>query len=217
LTTERVPSAVTDAEEDGGGDEDGSARRDSDGTERRDSDGIESGDPDGTERHDSDGSERHDPDGTERRDSDGSERRDPDGARDAAGACAADRTRGRSPAEPAPFDDALVDRVAADAGLPADRLRALLAAHQSAIGTYTSVSGWLYELRRAYPRDPLVTRTGGVSYLAVEPTVWPEFAPSLGVDPEGEAFAAVRRVHDRAFRAVATHPGDGREAMVVRL
>jgi hypothetical protein len=118
--------------------------------------------------------------------------------------------------ELAPFDDALVRAVAADSGLAVERLRALLAAHRSTVGAYTSVPGWVYELRRAYPRDPLVARVGGAYYLAVEPTVWREFAPALGVDAGDDAFEAVRRVHDRAFRAVATHPGDEREAMVVR-
>jgi hypothetical protein len=114
---------------------------------------------------------------------------------------------------PAPFDPAVAREVAAAHAVAPARLASLAAAHQAGVRRYTSVAGWLYELRRAFPRDPLVARRPEAFYLAVEPTVWPEFVTDVGADDD-EAIA-LRALHDRTLRAVVDRPEDDRESMVV--
>jgi hypothetical protein len=126
---------------------------------------------------------------------------------------------------PTPFDASTVAAVADAHGVDATRLATLVRAHQSAIRSYASVSGWVYELRRAYPRDALVARRPAAFYLAVEPTVWPEFDRAVGVDVDdgdddpastpGPEAAALRALHDRVLRAAVDRPDDDRASMVV--
>lgn len=122
---------------------------------------------------------------------------------------------------PAPFDVEVVSTAAADYALAASRLAALVADHQALVGRYTSVSGWVYELRRTAPVDPLVARTPAAQYLLVAPSVWTEFATALDIDPDGEAARALRAVHERTAEATlsdgeATSTGDRLAMVVVR-
>lgn len=119
---------------------------------------------------------------------------------------------------PAPFDAETVSTVAAASGCSPTRLATLVVDHQALVGRYTSVSGWVYELRGAFPTDPLVARTATAHYLLVAPSVWAEFAAALDVDPDGGAARALREVHDRTARATLQEefpPSEDRLAMVV--
>jgi hypothetical protein len=114
---------------------------------------------------------------------------------------------------PTPFDEATLRAVAAATGVDAATLRRLVGAHQASLRRHASVAGWVYEVRRAYPLDALLARRPEAFYLAVEPTVWPEFESAIGAT--GDELAALRKLHGRVLRSVIDAPDDDREPMVV--
>jgi hypothetical protein len=119
----------------------------------------------------------------------------------------------------APFDEALIEAVAADRGRDAEGLRRLVRRHQEQMRELPGVEDLVYEWRKMLPGDPLVERHEDVYLLLVEPNVWPQFADALEFD--ADALAAVQAVHARQLRAaLGAETGqqtedDGREAMVV--
>jgi hypothetical protein len=116
----------------------------------------------------------------------------------------------------APFDEAVIESVAADHDLESERLRALLGRHQEQMRELPGVENLVYEWRKLLPRDPLVERREAVYLLVVEPNVWPQFADALGVGTN--ALAAVKAVHERQLSVVVgddAPSADDREAMVV--
>lgn len=114
---------------------------------------------------------------------------------------------------PSPFDEETVLTVAAEYGIDRDRLARLLDGVQSTIARYSSVSGWVYELRTAFPEDPLVERTSEAHYLLVPPSVWVEFGEALGIDDDHDpALAALRAVHDRTYRRAVDDPRETDDA-----
>ena len=125
----------------------------------------------------------------------------------------------RDPLEP--FDEAVIEAVAADHDLDPATLRALLERHQQQMRDLPGVENLVYEWRKTLPRDPLVERREDVYLLVVDPNVWPQFADALEFD--ADALAAVRAVHAEQLPAESTSQddergalrGDNRDAMIV--
>lgn len=110
----------------------------------------------------------------------------------------------------APFDTTLIETVAADHGYDTEALCGLVRRHQEQMRELPGVENLVYERRKLLSRDPLVERRTDVYLLAVEPTVWPQFADALGV--AADALAAIKAVHARHLRA-AVEDERGRKAL----
>jgi hypothetical protein len=107
--------------------------------------------------------------------------------------------------ELAAFETAVIEATAADHGVPAERLAALVEVHQSNVRDLPGVDDIVYEWRNYFHRDPLLARAEDAYYLALPDHVWDEFADDLGL---GETErAAVVAVHDRQARADAADAG----------
>jgi hypothetical protein len=117
----------------------------------------------------------------------------------------------RDPLEP--FDEAVIEAVAADHDLDSATLRALVERHQQQMRDLPGVENLVYEWRKTLPRDPLVERREDVYLLVVHPDVWPQFADALEFDDD--VLAAVRAVHARQLSAETTAQRDDRDAMIV--
>ena len=115
----------------------------------------------------------------------------------------------RDPLEP--FDEAVIEAVAADHDLDPATLRALLERHQQQMRDLPGVENLVYEWRKTLPRDPLVERREDVYLLVVDPNVWPQFADALEFD--ADALAAVRAVHAEQLPAESTSQDDERDAL----
>jgi len=101
----------------------------------------------------------------------------------------------------AAFDDETFDRVAAETGVSADRLRTLARRHQEGVRELPGVDDIVYEWRNHFHMDPLLTRTDAVYVLALPSHVWDEFADRLELS--AAELDALRAVHDRQARALA--------------
>lgn len=117
----------------------------------------------------------------------------------------------RDPLEP--FDEAVIETVAADHDLDSATLRALLERHQQQMRDLPGVENLVYEWRKTLPRDPLVERREDVYLLVVHSDVWPQFADALEFD--ADSLAAVRAVHAEHLPAETTPQDDDRDAMIV--
>lgn len=106
----------------------------------------------------------------------------------------------------APFDPALLGRVAADHGLEPAALAALVERHHDYAARVPGIDELVFEWRRAFPYEPLVARTADAYHLAVEPSVWVEFAAQLELE-DGE-LAALRALHGEQGRSRAAERGD---------
>jgi hypothetical protein len=119
----------------------------------------------------------------------------------------------------APFDEALIETVAADRDRDTEALCGLVRRHQEQMRELPGVENLVYEWRQLLPSDPLVERRTDAYLLAVEPTVWPQFADALGVDTD--ALAALKTVHAHHLRATVDDDrgqrllAETREAMIV--
>lgn len=100
-----------------------------------------------------------------------------------------------------PFDPALVERVAEEHGVDPAALAALVERHHAYAARVPGIDELVFEWRRAFPYDPVVARTADAYHLAVDASVWTEFATQLGLDDE--ELAALRALHDRQARARA--------------
>jgi hypothetical protein len=115
----------------------------------------------------------------------------------------------RDPLEP--FDETVIETVAADHDLNSATLRALLERHQRQMRELPGVENLVYEWRKTLPCDPLLERREDVYLLVVEPNVWPQFADALEFD--AEALAAVRAVHAEQLTVETTFHDDERDAI----
>ena len=113
----------------------------------------------------------------------------------------------------AAFDDDVLEAVAGEHDLSVESLRDLLVRHQELVRELPGVEDIVYEWRRTLPRNPLVERREAAYYLVVDDTVWTEYRDAL--DAESGDFEALRAVHDRQLRRVATPPDDDRAAIVL--
>jgi hypothetical protein len=121
--------------------------------------------------------------------------------------------------ELAVFDNGIVDEVAADHDVSADRLAELARTHQSNVRDLPGVDNLVYEWRNHFHLDPLLARTDEAYYLALPAHVWDEFADDVAAD--GDERAALVALHDRQARADAAEAGfdaarlDGDDAVVL--
>ncbi len=106
-----------------------------------------------------------------------------------------------------PFPDESLAAVAEETGFDADELEALVERHQQFVRDYEAVGGvdgLVYEWRQSLFEDPLDAQDGDTYYLAVPRRVWADFGRRLDLT-EAE-LAALRGVHDRAFRTERGEP-----------
>jgi len=121
--------------------------------------------------------------------------------------------------ELAAFDAAVVEAVADEHGVDADRLAELLRTHQSNVRGLPGVEDLVYEWRNHFHLDPMLARTDAAYYLALPKHVWDEFGDDLAVDDDERA--ALIAVHDRQARSDADIAGfeaarlDGDAAVVL--
>ncbi|WP_135819608.1 hypothetical protein [Halostella litorea] len=106
---------------------------------------------------------------------------------------------------PAFFADERVRSAAADAGVDADDLRALLSRHQEGMSDLPGVDGLVYEWRTTLREDPLAFADGEAYYVALPRRIWRQFADHH--DMSDAEFEAVLSVHEATARAAA--PDDG--------
>lgn len=111
------------------------------------------------------------------------------------------------------FDPGVIESVAEETGLDADRLVDLLDRLQRVIRPGRTADDLVYEYRKAFARDPLVERRPDAYYLAVPGHVWPEFGDAL--DCSSAELRALRSVHDRQFHATLGDHGDDRAPMIL--
>jgi hypothetical protein len=117
-----------------------------------------------------------------------------------------------------PFDSNRLAAVAADRGVAADALEALVRRHHAHADSMPGVDELVFEWRRFLGYDPLVARTDDAYHLAVDESIWREFGEQMGLDEE--AVEALMTLHDREARAAvgadgSTAPYDRRAAMVL--
>ncbi|MFB6141844.1 MAG: hypothetical protein ABEJ30_00705 [Halorientalis sp.] len=114
----------------------------------------------------------------------------------------------------APFDPAIIDRVAGSHDVTADELRDLLARHQAQARANPGVEDLVYEWRSQFHGQPLVHRTDDTYYLQLRGHVWDEFADALDL-PE-VALLALLAVHEEQTRAdTGATPGEDERMMVL--
>lgn len=121
--------------------------------------------------------------------------------------------------ELAAFDQSVIDAVADDHGVSAERLTDLVATHQRNVRDLPGVEDIVYEWRNYFHLDPMVARTEAAYYLALPDHVWEEFVEDLALE-DGER-AALLALHDRQAREDAATAGvdtgrlDGDRALVL--
>jgi len=114
----------------------------------------------------------------------------------------------------APFEDAVVETVAAEHGVDADVLREAIDSQQRIVREFPdmTVEALVHNWRTAFPTDPLVETDATAYYLSVRETVWRDVAGRLDLS-DGER-EAVRTVNARQFE---TSVGEAAEDVAVVL
>jgi hypothetical protein len=112
------------------------------------------------------------------------------------------------------FDAELVEAVADESGLDAERLRSLLETHQQSVRELTGVDTLLYDLRKYHDPDPLAERTEAAYYLVVPTDFWGEVAAHLSLS-ESEV-TALERLHERRLRRTVDDVSDGQAVVLLR-
>ena len=114
----------------------------------------------------------------------------------------------------APFDDEILETVAAEYGVDVGRLRRVVRRHQELVARLPGVEDVVYEWRKQFPSDPVVERRPDAYYLSVAASVWPEYVAALELE-ESDA-QALQAVHGRQLAAtVGDEPTGDRGPMVL--
>lgn len=113
----------------------------------------------------------------------------------------------------AAFDEAAVDCVAREFDASIESVWSLVRRHQELVRRLPGVDNIVYEWRNAFETDPVVERTVDAYYLAVAPSVWPEYVSALSLTDEEAAL--LRAVHRRQLERGVSGETEATEAMVL--
>jgi len=101
----------------------------------------------------------------------------------------------------APFEDAIVEAVAADHGVSPEALREAIDRQQRLVREFPdmTVEALVHDWRTAFPTEPLVETSATAYYLSVRETVWQDVTGRL--DLSDAERAALQAVNARQFEA----------------